>query len=236
MSTFATLPKENFSTAKEYFEKNIFKHVTAATTSDDSIIVYQAYKPEIAEHAVKHQTFENCPEFSMSRMTWIKTNYLWMMYRCDYGRSKNQERILALHINKDYFEDVILANGVLSHYNPEMSEYYGSKENWEQVIEKQKKSDICVRVQWDPYHEPNFNKLEGVRAIQLGLKGKIVKEMMTSGNLKKIEDITTYATEQYALWKEGNDMVIPVERHYPISSEDTRRRLQIAQDLKNSNK
>lgn len=35
-----------------------------------SIVVYQAYRPEIAEAAVAHNRF--VPPFSLNRMTWIK--------------------------------------------------------------------------------------------------------------------------------------------------------------------
>jgi hypothetical protein len=45
---------------------------------EDSIIVYQAYKPSIAKYAAEKNKFGGS-EFSFNRMTWIKPNYLWMM-------------------------------------------------------------------------------------------------------------------------------------------------------------
>ena len=44
--------------------------------------MYQAFKPEIGQYAVAHQRFTGCPDYNSTRMTWIKTNFLWMMFRC----------------------------------------------------------------------------------------------------------------------------------------------------------
>ena len=43
--------------------------------------MYQAFHKEIAEYAVEHQRLECCPEYNASRMTWVKTNFLWTMFR-----------------------------------------------------------------------------------------------------------------------------------------------------------
>jgi hypothetical protein len=50
---------------------------------DDTIIVYQAYRPEIGSFAVEKGYFGG--EFKYSRMSWIKPNFLWMMYRSEWG-------------------------------------------------------------------------------------------------------------------------------------------------------
>jgi len=57
---------------------NSGKHILAQFNSD-SVIVYQAYKPSIGHFAAEHQYFGG--EFSFTRMSWIKPNFLWMMYR-----------------------------------------------------------------------------------------------------------------------------------------------------------
>ena len=44
-----------------------------------SVIVYQAYRPSIGNFAAQHGYFGG--EFSFTRMSWIKPNFLWMMYR-----------------------------------------------------------------------------------------------------------------------------------------------------------
>ena len=60
-----------------------------ATSSPTSIYVYQAYKPAIAEYAVAHQRFGGS-HFSFQRMTWIKPNFMWMMYRSGWAQKENQ--------------------------------------------------------------------------------------------------------------------------------------------------
>ena len=40
----------------------------------DNIVVYQAYKKEIADYAIKHQKLGG-KEFSFNRMSWIKPNF-----------------------------------------------------------------------------------------------------------------------------------------------------------------
>ena len=40
-------------------------------------------------------------------MSWIKTNFLWMMYRCGWASKKNQERVLAVRITREGFETIL---------------------------------------------------------------------------------------------------------------------------------
>jgi hypothetical protein len=48
------------------------RHILAQY-DDTSIIVYQAYRPAIADHAVRNGCFGG--DFSYSRMSWIKPNF-----------------------------------------------------------------------------------------------------------------------------------------------------------------
>jgi hypothetical protein len=57
---------------------------------DETVIVYQANRPRIAEYALAHQVFGG-PEFSFARMTWMKPNFLWMMFRSGWGQKPDQE-------------------------------------------------------------------------------------------------------------------------------------------------
>jgi hypothetical protein len=50
-----------------------------AQYDDETIIVYQAYRPSTGCYAAAHGAFG--PGFSYSRMSWVKPNFLWMMYR-----------------------------------------------------------------------------------------------------------------------------------------------------------
>ena len=82
------------------------------------LVVYQAYKPSIARYAVDHQQLGG-PEFSYNRMSWIKPNFLWMMYRCGWASKENQERVLALWLDRAAFEG-ILGEAAFSTFAPSM--------------------------------------------------------------------------------------------------------------------
>jgi hypothetical protein len=64
--------------------------VILAQSDADPVIVYQAYRPSIGHFAAEHGHFGG-GGFSMSRMTWIKPNFLWMMYRSGRGTNEGQE-------------------------------------------------------------------------------------------------------------------------------------------------
>ncbi|MEQ1812186.1 MAG: DUF4291 family protein [Terricaulis sp.] len=88
--------------------------------TDATIRVYQAFSDQIADTAIKHQTFVS-PPFSMNRMTWIKPSFLWMMYRaCWRFKDPGQRRILAIDITHEGFEWA-LVHACPSHPDPGMS-------------------------------------------------------------------------------------------------------------------
>ena len=64
------------------------RHILAQF-DDASVVVYQAYRPSIGRHAAEHGYFGG--DFSLSRMSWIKPNFLWMMYRSGWGTKEGQE-------------------------------------------------------------------------------------------------------------------------------------------------
>lgn len=69
----------------EHLPKN-GRHILAHQTTDQ-IVFYQAYNHNIADYAVKNQHLGG-PDYSYNRMSWIKPNFLWMMYRCGMGRER----------------------------------------------------------------------------------------------------------------------------------------------------
>jgi len=73
-----------------------------AQYDDEKIIVYQSYRKEIGNFAVENQFFGGA--FSLGRMTWIKPNFLWMMYRNGWGTKDGQEVVLAIHLKRTAFE------------------------------------------------------------------------------------------------------------------------------------
>ena len=46
-------------------------------------------------------------DFSYARMSWIKTNFLWMMYRCGWATKEGQEVVLALWLRRDGFDELL---------------------------------------------------------------------------------------------------------------------------------
>ncbi|WP_454855208.1 DUF4291 family protein [Promicromonospora soli] len=71
---------------------NIPKRQVRAVYDADTITVYQAYPPEIADAAVRAGRF--VPPFKRERMTWVKPSFCWMMYRCGWATKPGQERVL----------------------------------------------------------------------------------------------------------------------------------------------
>ena len=160
--------------------------------NDKYIVVYQAYCPEIGHYAAKNQTFAGCPTFSMSRMTWIKTNFLWMMYRSNWGSRKSQEVTLAIWLKREGFEQ-ILSDATTK---PSKDKPTGK-----------------VRLQWDPDHTPAGDKSTR-RAIQLGLKGDMVKKYINDW-IVKIEDISKYVEEiSIYVHSDHDKLLLPAEKVY----------------------
>ncbi len=73
------------------------RHILAQY-DQDGVIVYQAFRPAIAVEALSLQRFG--ASFSRSRMSWIKPNFLWMMYRCGWATKPGQERVLAVRVRR----------------------------------------------------------------------------------------------------------------------------------------
>jgi hypothetical protein len=84
---------ENYETQTARWPQN-GQHILAHF-DDKSIVVYQAYRPAIGRFAIEHGSLAR-PEFSLSRMSWIKPNFLWMMYRSGWGTKEGQESTLGL--------------------------------------------------------------------------------------------------------------------------------------------
>jgi hypothetical protein len=172
---------------------------------EGSVIVYQAYNDAIADYAVENQTFGG-PSFSTTRMTWIKPNFLWMMYRCGWAKKdKNQTRVLAITISLECFEE-LLASSWISSFG---ASAFTSKTEWEAA--KAASEVVC---QWDPDHDPHGNKVNR-RAIQLGIRPSAVSSVYLPG-IRAIEDITPFVEEQHQhLQQCGVDgLMVPVERPY----------------------
>jgi hypothetical protein len=174
-----------------------------AQFDEETIVVYQAYSPRIGRFAIENSWFGG--EFKYSRMSWIKPNFLWMMYRSQWGKAEGQEVVLAIRLRRRFF-DSLLAQAVPSSLD---ARAFGSREVWAAAVAR---SD--VRLQWDPDHLPTGENCER-RAIQLGLRGAALEDY-GKHEIVQIIDMTGFVAEQRANvqeWRSGK-LLTPVERVY----------------------
>ena len=175
-----------------------------AQYDEDSIVVYQAYRPSIGHFAAKHQYFGG-EDFKYTRMSWIKPNFLWMMYRSGWGTKPGQEVTLAVRLKRPFFDRVV-EQAVPSSF---IAADFESRDAWKAAIERSN-----VRQQWDPDHNPTGAKVQR-RAIQLGLRGEALAEYGRDA-IVEIKDISQFVAEQRVHAK-GNfeNLMTPRERVYP---------------------
>lgn len=192
------------------------RHILAQH-DDESIVVYQAYQPEIGDFAAANGYFGG--RFRYARMSWIKPNFLWMMYRSGWGTKPGQETTLAIRLSRSFFDE-ILASAVPSSFSPRLFE---DRDRWQESLHQ---SD--VRLQWDPDHGPTGHKLER-RAVQLGLRGKML-ERYGKTEPQEILDISGFVAEHRAHASPSmySKLVTPVEEVYEPASPETRRLLNLS--------
>jgi hypothetical protein len=178
-----------------------------ATYSAESITVYQAYPPEIADPAVADGRF--APPFNRDRMTWIKPSFLWMMYRCGWATKPGQERVLAVEITRAGFEWA-LAHACLSHFDRAR---YPDRRTWSSELKVSP-----VRVQWDPERSLHLGALP-FRSLQVGLSGEAVDRYVDEWTTD-VTDVTPSVRAIHDLLRAGDERaataLLPPERPYPL--------------------
>ncbi len=187
-----------------------------AQFDDQSVWVYQAFRPDIAAEAVAEGRFG--AGFKRTRMSWIKPNFLWMMFRAGWATKTDQEAVLALRLRRSFFDEV-LAAAVHSTFEPHV---YTDREAWADAVKRS-----SVRLQWDPDHGPGGQPVSR-RAIQLGLAGDVVRRY-ADDELLEVVDITPQVREQRrALDTQGTSaLVTPREEVYPVTDLATASRLRV---------
>ncbi len=167
----------------------------------DTIVVYQAYSPAIAEPALAAQTF--VPPFSFNRMTWIKPSFLWMMERSGWGQKPGQELTLAVRITRAGWEEAL----------------------GQAVLTEKGASGAAVLVQWDPERSIRGGKLDH-RSIQVGLSRHLIRTYAEKW-VVAIADVSPLAAKLRALRADGEydraEKLLPPERPYPLTDELMRR-------------
>ena len=187
-------------------ERQAPQRIIRAQYDDESITVYQAFRPEIADAAVRAGRFVE--PFSLARMTWIKPSFLWMMERCGWASKPGQERVLAISVSRAGWEEA-LSLATLSTFEPAV---YGDYPAWQRALEASP-----ARVQWDPERDLNGKSLES-RSIQVGLSRHIVARYVEEWT-RAIQDITPMVRSLRRLLDEGHtaeaQQRLPRERPYP---------------------
>ena len=182
------------------------RHILAQYDAD-KVVVYQSFRPKIGEYAARNgrRLGDN---FLLSRMSWIKPNFLWMMFRSGWATKENQEIVLAITLRRSAF-DLILGQAVASSFDPEQ---HGSRDEWQAALTSSE-----VRLQCDPDHAPNGTKVER-RAIQLGLRSSVLAQY-ASDWIVSIEDVTEFVAEQHKHVQSDALSLLqtPCEMVYPVS-------------------
>jgi hypothetical protein len=171
----------------------------------DTITVYQAYSPTIAQPAAALGRFPDW--YDRQRMTWIKPSFRWMMYRSGWAAKPGQEHVLAIRIRRAGFEWA-LANGALSSFE---RGFHPDQATWKRTLR------APVRIQWDPERDLRLRPLPH-RAIQIGLSGEAVARYVDDWTVG-IQDVTELCHRIHALVS-ANDLdaagaLLPVEQPYP---------------------
>lgn len=152
-----------------------------ADHDDAGIQVYQAFKPAIADEALRLGTFGK--GFNLDRITWIKPSFGWMLYRSSYATAHRQERVLKIKLPHEAFL-AILRQSVPTAFDERV---HPTDVDWRSAL-----SRTDVRYQWDPDRDWRLRRLER-RAIQIGIQGLVVRQYV--GCIASVVDVTALAHE-----------------------------------------
>lgn len=162
-----------------------------------TIVVYQAYSPAIADAALRAGRF--VAPFSFHRMTWIKPSFMWLMHRSNWARKPGQERVLAVRITREGWEEA-LSRAVLTTADPAAV------------------AQAAVHVQWDPERSPRGAALNHY-SIQVGI-GRHLIRTFTDDWIVGLTDLTPQVRKAATLIQAGHapkaHRLIPAERAYPM--------------------
>jgi Domain of unknown function (DUF4291) len=178
-----------------------------AVFTDTTVRVYQAFNVAIALPALAGGRFVT--PFSMTRMTWVKPSFLWMMYRSSWGTAPNQEAVLAIDITRQGFEQA-LTHACLSSFDPAVDA--------DAVAWKQRLVTSSNRIQWDPEKNINLQPLAH-KSLQLGIGGAAVADYVNEWIVgiqscdALIESIRTCLDRGD---RNAAERLLPIERPYPL--------------------
>ncbi|QFQ96755.1 DUF4291 domain-containing protein [Streptomyces phaeolivaceus] len=162
-----------------------------------TIVVYQAYAPAIADAALRAGRFVE--PLSFRRMTWIKPSFLWLMHRSNWARKSGQERVLAVRITREGWEEA-LSQAVLTTADPAAV------------------AGAAVHVQWDPERSPRGAALNHY-SIQVGIGRDLIRTFTDEWTVG-LKDLTPQVRKAAELLRSGQvtkaQRLFPAERLYPL--------------------
>jgi hypothetical protein len=180
----------------------------------ETIVVYQAYSPAVADAALATGQF--VAPFSFNRMTWIKPSFLWLMERSNWGQKSNQERIFAVRMKRTGWDEA-LSLGVLTSYETEVHRGF---EDWKTQFEQ-----AIVHIQWDPERSIRGADL-GYDSIQVGLSRHIIRRYVEEW-VVNIQDYTPLVRKLYDLIQRGHVdkavKLLPKEKVYSVDAATAKR-------------
>jgi hypothetical protein len=192
------------------------EHEIRADFDRETIVIYQAYSPTIADAALAAQRFVS--PFSLHRMTWIKPSFLWLMHRSNWGQKSRQERVLAVRITRAGWEKA-LSLAVLTSFDPTV---FRSPDEWAERFRT-----APVHLQWDTERSLRGAALP-YYSIQIGLGRQIIGHYVEQW-VTRIEDDTPRVRKMYEMIRSGQaekaKRHLPPEKVYPIGSDLARRLL-----------
>ena len=175
----------------------------------DTITVYQAYPPAVADAALEAGRF--VPPFSFRRMTWIKPSFLWLMHRSNWGLKSGQERVLAVRLKRSGWEKA-LSLAVHTTFVPGV---FATPEEWAMQF-----AAAAVHLQWDPERSLRGAGLPH-GSIQVGLSRHVIREYVDEW-VVRIEDATPRVRKMHDLMQSGKTdrakRHLPPERVYPVAA------------------
>ena len=180
-----------------------------ASYDQDTIVVYQAFRPQIANVAVNQQRF--VAPFSFYRMTWIKPPFLWLMHRSNWGQKAGQAKTLAIRIKRSGW-DKALSLGVLTH--PEQS-IFPKPNDWERQFKA-----APIHIQWDTERSIRGAALNHF-SIQVGISRQLIREYVNDW-IVKIDDVSATVAKIRNFMREGDrkraKRLLPEERVYQVDA------------------
>jgi len=181
-----------------------------ATYDDTTVTVYQTCSDKNADEALKKT------RFSVSRfedIVWLKTSFLWTMYKSSWTKATNQERVLAIKLNRSKFE-FALANASLEKLTPEL---------------RRQTSKVC-RLRFDTDRDLGLNSIPGSRTYQICLNEETIVKYSKEW-IVEMNDVTELSKSIETLVRNGQldeaKVLIPTEMLYQFKSHSDRTRFNL---------